>query len=237
MKTAEIRDNLRRLSLNKFGFDANVIDQGSTEWSMMRLGVVTASNASKVIAPGRKSGTYGEARKTYMYDLIAEICAGQKKRTAGKSLEWGMEHEDDCISLLEFFFDIENAEKIPFVYGDETMRFGCSPDALIGDDFGAEVKNPHNSAVFLRFALEGEIKPEYIDQVQFSMFVTGRDYWYFGNHDPDIARYKFHAKVIERDESKISTFKDAVPQFLYEMDQNLGKIGYKFGDQWLDIVG
>ncbi|WP_081554876.1 YqaJ viral recombinase family protein [Chromobacterium haemolyticum] len=172
-----------------------------------------------------------DMRNTYLMELIAEVATGQQKRSGGKASAWGHDYEESCVGLYGFDAGLE-VETIPFVYGDDTMRFGASPDGLLGDTSGIEAKNPFNTAVYLKFVLNGEIKTEYIEQVQFSMFVTGREQWVFANHDPDVRNYIMHSIKIDRDEAKMKTFADAVGQFTYEMDNHLAKLGYTFGDQW-----
>ncbi|WP_043617630.1 YqaJ viral recombinase family protein [Chromobacterium violaceum] len=176
-----------------------------------------------------------DMRNTYLMELIAEVATGQQKRSGGKASAWGHEHEESCIGLYGFDAGVE-VETIPFVYGDDSMRYGASPDGLIGDTLGIEAKNPFNTAVYLKFVLDGEIKPEYIEQVQFSMFVTGREQWVFANHDPDVRNYILHSITIDRDEAKMKTFADAVGQFTYDMDRALEKLGYTFGDQWAHLI-
>lgn len=176
-----------------------------------------------------------DMRNTYLMELIAEVATGQAKRSAGRSSAWGHEWEPSCVGLYGFESGLD-IEQIPFVYGDASMRYGCSPDGLLGDHSGIEAKNPHNTAVYLKFVLDGEIKPEYIEQVQFSMFATGRHEWVFANHDPDVSNYIFHSITIERDEAKMKTFEDAVGQMVYDMDKALSKLGYQFGDQWSNQI-
>jgi hypothetical protein len=231
---SQLRHDLSRLTIARLGFDGALVDQGTDEWEQMRLGVVTASRAKDLIAKGRTAGSVGEARRTYMHELIAEIATAQQKRSGGRSSNWGHEYEESCVGLYAFESDAI-IEHIPFIYGDDSMRYGCSPDGLIGDLSGIEAKCPHNTAVYLKFVLDGEIKPEYIEQVQFSMFVTGRDHWVFANHDPDVSNYIFHSVTMERDEAKMKTFADAVGQMVHDMDRQLEKLGYTFGDQWKPV--
>lgn len=172
-----------------------------------------------------------DMRNTYLLELIAEIATGRRKEVSTKMMAWGNEHEDSCVGLVGFELGAE-IETIPFIYADDAMRYGCSPDGLIGDHSGIEAKNPFNTAVYLDFVLNGKIKPEYIEQVQFSMFVTGREEWIFANHDPRVKSYIMHSVKIERDEAKMATYTDAVGQFVYDMDQQLAKLGLTFGDQW-----
>lgn len=230
----QLRHDLRRLTVARMGFDGSLVEQGSDDWQVMRLGVITASRAKDLIAKGRTAGSVGEARKTYMMELIGEVATGRQKRSGGRSTEWGHENEGSCVGLYGFDAGME-IETIPFIYGDDAMRYGASPDGLIGDLSGIEAKCPHNTAVYLKFVLDGEIKPEYIEQVQFSMFVTGRDNWVFANHDPDVQNYILHSITMERDEAKMKTFEDAIGQFVFDMDKQLAKLGYQFGDQWKSI--
>lgn len=231
----QLQHDLARLTLGSMGFDGSKTEQGSTEWEIMRLGVITASRAKDLIAKGRTAGSVGEARRTYMMELIAEVATGQQKRSGGKATTWGHEQESSCVGLYAFDSGLD-IESIPFIYGDDQMRYGASPDGLIGDLSGIEAKNPFNTAVYLKFVFDEEIKPEYIEQVQFSMFVTGRETWVFANHDPDVRNYIFHSVTIERDEAKMKTFADAIGQFTYDMDRHLEKLGYTFGDQWTHLI-
>ncbi|MBW7567822.1 YqaJ viral recombinase family protein [Chromobacterium subtsugae] len=231
----QLRSDLTRLTLRHMGFDGAAVTQGSDSWETMRLGVITASRAKDLIAKGRSANSIGEARNTYLMELIAEVATGQQKRSGGKASAWGHEHEESCVGLYGFDAGVE-VETIPFVYGDDSMRYGASPDGLIGDALGIEAKNPFNTAVYLKFVLNGEIKPEYIEQVQFSMFVTGREQWVFANHDPDVRNYILHSITIDRDEAKMKTFADAIGQFSHDMDRALEKLGYKFGDQWTPLI-
>jgi hypothetical protein len=120
----------------------------------------------------------------------------------------------------------------PFIYANADMRYGCSPDGIADEQSGVEIKCPFTTKVYLDFLLNEEIKPEYIDQVQFSMFVTGLPYWHFANYDPRMKVKSFHVVTIERDEAKMKTFEDAVGQMTYDMDKLLERMGLKFGDQW-----
>lgn len=222
--TEQLRADLSRLTLQHMGFDGAAVDQQTDEWSKMKLGVLSASRAKEIVSKG-------EMRGTYMLELIAEIATGKRKEISAKSLDWGNENESSCIGWYEFDSGV-TVDSIPFVYKDDAMRAGCSPDGLIGDRMGIEAKNPWNTAVYLAFALDGKIKPEYIEQVQFSMWVTGREQWVFACHDPRVLNYCAHSVVIDRDDARMRLYDDAVPAFVAEMDAKLAKLGYTFGDQW-----
>ncbi|KKL86830.1 hypothetical protein LCGC14_1940760, partial [marine sediment metagenome] len=68
------------------------IIQGSDEWYKIRLGKVTASNFSKVLAKGQ-----GKTRKAYMLKLAAERLTGESQESySNGSMDWGTEHEDEA---------------------------------------------------------------------------------------------------------------------------------------------
>ena len=57
---------------------------------------------------------------------------------------------------------------------------GCSPDALVGDAGGLELKcpSPGNHLIWwLHGRATGEIPKKHMPQVQFSLWVTGRKWW------------------------------------------------------------
>lgn len=272
-KHQQLTAALSSLTRARLGFDGATVQQGSEEWHAMRLGVITASRASDLIAPstrapfpdstkihteGRGKNTVtidGEtftgnkadcidfvrdrlppvpsvARMTYALELVAEIATGQAKDAGSfKQTEWGHENEESARQIFGFHVGLP-VQSIPFIYGDTSMRYGCSPDGIADDRSGIEIKCPYTTPVYLDFLFSESIKPEYVDQVQFSMFCTGLDYWHFANYDPRMKAKSFHAVVIERDESKMETFRDAVGQMTHDIDRMLERLGMSFGDQW-----
>ncbi|CAI1593074.1 putative phage-type endonuclease [Serratia marcescens] len=219
--------------LRRTGVNINLIEQGSSEWHRLRLGVITASEASKVISKPRSGTKWPDMKQTYFYTLLGEICTSESPEVNAKALAWGKQHEESARRLFEFTANVSVIEA-PILYRDEAMRTACSPDGLCSDGRGLELKCPFTSAVFMKFLLGGleAIKSEYMAQVQYSMWVTGKDGWYFGNYDPRMKREGIHHIIIERDEKYMSDFNEMVPEFIEKMDESLAEIGFKFGDQW-----
>lgn len=225
MKTLkEIQEQLKELQAI-FGFNPYEVSQGSSEWHVMRLGVVTASPIAKVLA---KKGT--ATRQTYMNELIAQVATGLVHEISAKPLDWGRAHEDSARTSYEFATGITPHE-LPFIYKDNTRRTGCSADGY-NDARGSEIKCPFNTVNHIEFLVNEKIKPEYIKQVQFSMWVTDQGQWDFASYDPRMTVLPIKIVTIDRDEKMMTEFNEKVPEFIEEMDQALDKIGIKFGDHW-----
>jgi hypothetical protein len=61
---------------------------------------------------------------------------------------------------------------------DDSGRYGCSPDRLIGDDGVLEIKNlpKQHIKTLLYWHKHGRIPTDYVQQVQGQLLVTGRAY-------------------------------------------------------------
>lgn len=207
--------------------------QGSDEWLKARLGVITASQAHALLPDSRtKTFKYKEARQTYMNQLIAEVCTGQAEELNAKALEWGKLNEDAAIAAYSLASG-NDIEKISLAYSDETRRAGASADFIVkNQNKGGEVKNPINPIHHVHFLFEEEMKPEYMTQIQFGMWVFKWDQWDFGSHQPKMKKSSFHYKTFEKNKELMSYFDFEVPKFCHEMDQKLKQLGIDFGAQW-----
>lgn len=210
------------------GFDplSKANGQGSDGWATTKLGVPSASEASELLK-GRDTDGY----RSYLALKIAEVCTGKLKQISASSLSWGKENEAAARSAYEFERN-EKIHEIPFIYGDEFMRYGCSPDGIIRDGLGLELKCPATSEVHIKSVCFDIIKKEYLLQCQFSMFVTGFDEWIFASYDPRMNKNLLYTKVIKRDEKLMLKFEDKLAEFIEDMDTALEKAGFQFGDQW-----
>jgi hypothetical protein len=88
-------------------------------------------------------------------------------------------------------------------------------------------------APHIDFILNGIVKPEYITQCQFSMWVCGFDEWDFTSYHPMMKTKLTHFVTIKRDSELMKYFDEEVPRFVSEMDEKLKQIGISWGQQWL----
>lgn len=209
-----------------FGFDCVAVEQRSYAWHMMRLGVITASGIDAILA---KTGS--ATRDGYMATLIAEIATGAPAEpVSAKTLQWGVDHEPAAIEAYSFMSG-NIVEQIPFVYRDDTMRCGCSPDGVM-QDYTLEIKCPYMTRRHIELIVDGRMDKDYQAQTQFQMWVMGTDKVDFHSHDPRMLKHTDHTVTVERSDKFMQKFDDAIPQFIMEMDAKLERLGFKFGEQF-----
>jgi hypothetical protein len=192
--------------------------QGSTEWFQVRRGVITASEIDALVTPLWKVRT-GDGVQTYLHLKLAERIMGYSKaELAGFAPEQGQIVE----KIARPFFECvtgQAVQTVGFVTTDDG-RCGCSPDGLLGDHGGLEVKSPQ-PPTHLKYLLAGEVPPEYRPQVQFSLWVTRRAYWQFMSFQvylpPLIVR-------VEPDSKAFAAFDEATGDFLAELDKCEAKV-------------
>jgi predicted phage-related endonuclease len=218
------------------GVNVYDMEQGTEEWLRHRAGVITASRAHDIIKSGR-SGKSSESRATYMLELIAQVCTGLVPESASfKQAEWGHENEPlarEAYEALEFV----SVNQCGLIYRDESLRCAISPDGIL-DDRGLEIKNPFTSQVHIATLLDGKIKPEYVTQCQYSLWVTGLDRWDFVSFDWRVRGKPENRLVVipqYRDAEMMARFDEEIPKFISEMDEALERLGFKFFDQWRAI--
>lgn len=194
--------------------------QNTPEWYQAKIGRVSASRCADLMAK-TKSG-YSASRNNYMTELIiARITGIYPESYTSPAMQWGIDTEAEAREAYEAeTFNI--VQEVGFIKLNENV--GCSPDGLIGEDGGIEIKCP-NSATHLDTLLTGKIDRKYLLQIQFSMWVTDRKWWDYVSYDP---RFPEHMKLfisrVERDEKIISEIEAEVEKFLDEMFLKLKKL-------------
>ena len=184
------------------------IEQGSDAWFKLRCGSIGGSSIKAVLTGGK-----GKTRKSLMYQLAGERITGQKHEfKATPAMEEGTRREEESRDTFEFITGLK-VEEVGLIQGD-VQHTHCSPDGIINDMVGLELKNPlvHTQ---IKYIDENRLPLEYIAQVQYSMWVTGYDDWYFFSYYPGL---KSFLKYVERDEEYIKNMEKEVKRFLKELD-------------------
>lgn len=188
-------------------------DQGSEEWFAARAGIPTASEFHTVMAIGPKGGK-SVTRVAYLNKLAGEILTGEPMASySNVDMERGKLMEDEARDLYSFQNDIE-PQRIGFVRNGEK---GASPDSLLGDKGGLEIKS---AAAHIQIArlLDGELPSEHKAQVHGNMWVCEREWWDFVSYCPKLPLL---IKRVFRDEAYIKSIALAVELFNVELQQTV----------------
>lgn len=196
-------------------------DQNTPEWLQARAGNVTASRVADVIATRKRGDGELAARKNYRIELIAEILKG---RTADhfvtEEMQFGKDNEPLARQAYEELTGYEVA-RVGFVLHPRIARCGASPDGLVGDVGGVEIKVP-KTETFIEWKIAGVVPEEHKPQMYLNMACCERDkpveWWDFFAHDSRLKDGVGNFLVrLPRDDKKISEMEEKIEQFLVEL--------------------
>lgn len=175
--------------------DCTLIDceQRSPEWFQHRRGVLTASQFGDWLT---KSGKVADkARLTAASKCLAEAYGyPDPSPFESDDMRRGVELEPHAIEAfgLQTGLGVDTIGFAKSIHGS----FGCSPDGIMDNGEGVEVKCPRMSKLIQYKALD-ELPDEYKAQVHGSMAVTGAKAWWFVAYHPASSLY---IKLVERDQ-------------------------------------
>lgn len=196
-----------------------LIDQGSEQWKMLRVGRVTASRIADVMSK-LKSGAESSSRRDYKAQLVAEILTGKPCEDGyiNKYMEWGIEQEPFARALYEVTCGVL-VDKVAFVVHPKLERCGCSPDGLVDTDGLCEIKCP-KTATHLQYLIDDVVPSEYVKQMQWQMACTGRKWCDFVSFDPRLPEeHRLFVKRLFRDKDLIAEMEVEAVKFLGEVDE------------------
>lgn len=194
------------------------IKQGSLEWLCLRAGIPTASEIGNLVTP-KFEIRKGQMPASYLAAKVAEKWQGGPLPAFGSwSMEQGSFLEAEAIPWYELEFNVA-VERVGFVTTDGGL-IGCSPDGLLPDGGGIEIKCPE-ATNHVKYLLEGEVPEEYLPQIHCAMFVTGADHWKFLSY-----RRHFPALVleVERDEEIQGKLAEALALFLAKLKSAMDRM-------------
>lgn len=153
------------------------MEQRSEEWFEARKGRITASVVGAILG----NAPY-MTREQVMRSMVREYHGAEREFKGNIATEWGTANEEGAL----FEFQLETGLKVdPVGFLTLGKYWGCSPDGLIGDYTGLEIKCPFGIRKDENPKFKSiEEQPHYYDQVQFSMWVTDRPSWYFYQWTP-----------------------------------------------------
>lgn len=153
------------------------MEQRTEEWHAARKGRITASSVGAILG----NAPYA-TRDDVMRRMVREWHDAPNEFDGNIATEYGTRNEAGA--LAEYTMETGNVvEAVGFIAREDWA--GCSPDGLVSDNYGLEIKCPFGLRkdevpAFKTLADQ----PHYYDQIQFSMWVTGRPWWDFYQWSP-----------------------------------------------------
>jgi hypothetical protein len=186
-------------------------EQGTEAWFKARAGIPTASEFHTVLAIGKNGGA-SLTRKTYLRKLAGEILTGEPMESYSNAhMERGKAMEDEARDLYSFMKDCE-PQRVGFILNGQK---GASPDSLIGNDGGLEIKSALAHIQIERLVAD-ELPSEHKAQVQGCLWVAEREFWDFASYCPKLPLF---IKRVYRDEAYIKKLAVEVDLFNIELQQ------------------
>jgi len=190
--------------------------QGSQEWFVARLGKVTASRISDVLAT-LKTGE-AASRKNYRMELVCERLTGLKAEGYTNShMERGNTLEPFARSSYEAIKGVFVTE-VGFIQHPFILMSGASPDGIVGELGLIEIKCPTPSN-HIETVLSKKSPAKYFNQMQWQMACTNREFVDFVSYCPEVGQgLDLFITRVERDDKYIAETEEAVNAFLEEVD-------------------
>ena len=200
-----------------------MIEQGTDAWKAQRVGKVTASRVSDVIAK-TKTG-YSTSRTNYAAQLVCERLTGAAAENyTNAAMAWGTEKEPEARAAYEFMRNVDVAPA-GFVDHPSIEESGASPDGYVGEDGLIEIKAPL-TATHIDTLLSGKIPDKYVVQMLWQMACTGRQWCDYVSFDPRLpAHLQLFVKRLHRNDPRIEELEGEVKGFLVEVADTLDKLG------------
>ena len=205
-----------------------MIEQRTDEWFQQRLGKVTASRISDVIAK-TKTGI-STSRQNYLIQLVSERLTGKKTDSyTNQAMQDGIEREPIARKLYESKTNSIVTE-VGFFDHPVIKNSGASPDGAVNSEEEGkyagliEIKCPIETT-HTNTLMSKSVPTKYIPQMQWQMACTNArwvDFISFNPNFPD--ELQVFIKRLDRDDDYIAELETEVIKFLEEVEQTIIKL-------------
>lgn len=157
--------------------------QKTKEWFDIRIGKFTGSNIVRLMSDPKSKKGFSDGATTYIYEKASERITGEAEDSfSNESTEWGEFAEPKAAIIYELQTG-KKLEEVGFIENKEIPWFGASPDGIVKDERGIEIKCPTKRSIALKlYTCDNEkdvlsISPKYYYQCHAGMLATGLPFW------------------------------------------------------------
>jgi len=204
---------------------ALALEQNTPEWLQYKVGKVSASKISDITAKLR-NGIPSASRATYLGELIAERLTEVRTDNVRvtPAMEWGTAMEPVARKAYQFHA-MALVQRVGCVLHPFIDGALCSPDGLLAPNGMVEIKCP-NTNTHVDFVLGAAIPSRYLQQMQWQLACTGRQWVDYVSFDPRLPEHlRLWVQRVPRDNEMIDLLEWEVKSFLYDLEQRLAALG------------
>ena len=160
------------------------LEQGTPEWLQARAGILTASTIGQLITTKTIKPAMNDRSRGLCQTLIAERITGHVEPVhPNRAMARGTLLEPEARRIYSEQTG-QDVDEVGFARLDtDTYTLGSSPDGLVGETGGIEIKSP-SAKVHVSTVLSGAIPDYNRAQVQAFLHVTGREWCDFISYLP-----------------------------------------------------
>lgn len=185
------------------------LEQGSPEWLQARCGILTASVIGKLITPTLKVADNDTSRgvvETLVAERISQYVEyvhpsmDMQRGSLDEPLARALYSEQENVPVREIGFAVRELNG---------HKLGASPDGLIGENGGLEIKS-RRGKIQLKTILSDTVPAENMAQIQTCMLVLDRDWWEYCSY---AGGWPLHLIRVHRDPAWQAVIRDALYAF------------------------
>jgi putative phage-type endonuclease len=205
-----------------------MIEQRTEEWFQQRLGKVTASRISDVIAK-TKTGV-STSRQNYLVQLVSERLTGKKGDSfVNQAMLDGIERES---AARELYMQTRGTSvtEVGFFDHPTIVMSGASPDGAVNAEEDGkyagliEIKCPIETT-HTNTLMSKSVPSKYIPQMQWQLACTGAKWVDFVSYNPNFPEeLQLFVARVDRDDTYIGELEAEVIKFLDEVEQTIIKL-------------
>jgi hypothetical protein len=172
-----------------------------------------------------KRGGEAASRRDYRAQLIAERLTGTiEERYFSKEMQFGLEQEPFARTAYEIRTG-NMVDQAGFIFHPRLDFSGASPDGLIGQDGGVELKCP-KTTTHLAYMAAGTVPEEHQHQMLWNMACADREWWDFASFDPRLPeKLRLFIVRMPREEARIDEIEREVLKLNSEVHNICTQLG------------
>lgn len=194
-------------------------EQGTHEWFAARLGKPTGSKASSMITSAGASPEPKTLRK-YADKLAADKFAGEDTDGWLGNTFTAKGHEVEPMARAWYAFQRDTDVREVGFCTDDLMRYGASPDGLVGDEGAVEFKclPKEHVASLLYIERHGRAPTSYVAQCHMEMLVCEREWTDLVFFHETLPKKVFR---VARNEKFLATLRNQIALCIERRDETL----------------